>query len=459
MIRALALAALLSAPLAAQLTLYTVSADGVETPVTADLLDLGAAHPGDVADTRFRIRNHTAANIPLTTLRVAGEGFSLQGQPTLPVMVIPATAPATNVDFRVRFRPTGPGVYSATFQVNDRAVLVRAIGRDGITLLGPNGSPIAADQAYDFGRVEAGSSSEQRFTIRNNTAGPLFVVSIAISGDAFTIVSPPSLPAKLDAGTEIPLTLRFAPTRAGIPAATLTIDARTFRLQGFASSPAVADAIVDLPATAVSAKQIPVAIRLAAPAPIDVTATVVIGFRSAIEGYTDDAAIQFVPAASRTATVTIPRGEQVARWGRDALTQTMLQTGTTAGDITVRVTINDKPVDARLTVAPTGPVIDTVTVVRGANGIEITADGFDNSRTVSELRFTFYDASGARLAEPLAAAVGDQFTRYFRESTLGGLFRLSTRVPIVSGDASGVAGVEIELRNALAAASTGRLRF
>ncbi len=443
-------------PLWAQLSLYTVPSDGVETPVTESLLELGAAHPGDILDTTFRLRNLTGSTIVLSTLRVSGAGFTLEHYPTLPYRV----STGTNVDFHVRFRPTGPGVYSATFQVNDRSLIVRAQGRDGVTVLAPDGTALAADQARDFGRVEVGSSIEERFVIRNNTMGPLFVASVAVSGEAFSIVAGAALPVRLEPANEVAVRVRFAPVRAGIPAGLLTIDARTFRLQGFAVSPDIPDAIVEAGSNvSASAKQIPVRIRLAAPAPVAVTGVVTVEFQSAVDGYPDDPAIQMVPAASRTAAITIARGETEARWGRDLAAQGVLQTGTTAGDILVRVKIGESTREARVTVPRSAPVLDTVTIARGPTGIEVSTDGFDNARSISEVRYSFFDGTGARIGEPLAVAMGDQFTRFFGASTLGGLFRLGARIPVLAGDALGVVGLELEVRNAVGAASTGRVRF
>jgi hypothetical protein len=453
------LAALLIATLPAfsQLTLYTLAADGTETEVTASLLDLAAAHPGDISETRFRLRNLTADTIVLATLRVSGAGFSIENNPTMPYRV----APRTNVDFRVRFRPAGPGDYSAQFQVNDRALLLRAQGRDGVTVLGPDGAPLSAGQAHDFGRVEVGSSIEKRFVIRNSTTAVLVVTSVTVSGEAFSMAPGTAIPAKLDPGAEVPLTIRFAPLRSGIPAGLLTVDSRTFRLQGFAVMPELPDAVIDTGGSAAaSAKQIPLFVRLAAPAPVDIAATVTLEFISAIDGYRDDPAIQFLPGASRTAAVTIPKGERAARWGRDNAAQAALQTGTTAGDIVVRVRIGERIVESRVTVARSAVVLDKVTITRGPNGIDFVADGFDNTRSVSDLRFVFFDVAGARIGtEPIAAAVGDQFARFFRDSPAGGLFRLGTRIPIVAGDPTGVAAVELEIRSAAGAAGTGRVRF
>ncbi|MEZ5351648.1 MAG: choice-of-anchor D domain-containing protein [Bryobacteraceae bacterium] len=452
--RSVLLLALTACPVWAQLSILLVPSEGVETLVTESLLELGAAHPGDMADTRFRLRNATPATIVLSTLRVAGAGFTLENYPTLPYRV----ASGTNVDFRVRFRPAAPGVYSATFQVNEQAIILRAQGRDGVTVLGPDGAPLSADLAHDFGRVEVGSSIEQQFLIRNNTTGPLFLASVTVTGEAFAATLGAGLPYRLEPGNEIALRISFAPARSGIPSGLLTVDGRVFRLQGFAVSPQIPDAIFTVVPVSPSAKQIPVSIRLAAPAPVDIAGTVTVEFLPE-SGLGDDPAIQWMPSASRLAQVSIAKGSLEALWGAGNSAGGVLQTGTTAGEIILRTRIGDQPREARITIARAAPVIATVTAARGPAGIEIGVDGFDNTRSTAEVRYSFFDPSGARIGEPLAVAIGDQFARYFAASGLGGLFRLGARIPLLAGDAAGVAAMELELRNAVGVSTSGRVRF
>ncbi len=63
--------------------------------------------------------------------------------------------------------------------------------------------------------------------------------------------------------------------------------------------------------------------------------------------------------------------------------------------------------------------------------------------------FTFRDQAGQELPA-VSAEAGLAFVEYFRESEMGGLFRLTARFP-VSGDASKLARVAVRLANGIGA--------
>ncbi len=66
-----------------------------------------------------------------------------------------------------------------------------------------------------------------------------------------------------------------------------------------------------------------------------------------------------------------------------------------------------------------------------------------------ECGVTFRDQAGQELPA-VSAEAGPAFVEYFRESEMGGLFRLTARFP-VSGDASKLARVAVRLANGIGA--------
>src|SRR5260370_25391535 len=105
------------------------------------------------------------------------------------------------------------------------------------------------------------------------------------------------------------------------------------------------------------------------------------------------------------------------------------------------------------------PVMSTVQAVRSAGSIEIQVTGFDNTRSLGALSFTFYDAAGNPLPPGTIRtdALAD-FTKYFATSNLGGVFLLRAVFP-VTGDATLLASCDATLANSAGSAKTQRTYF
>jgi hypothetical protein len=97
--------------------------------------------------------------------------------------------------------------------------------------------------------------------------------------------------------------------------------------------------------------------------------------------------------------------------------------------------------------------------VRSAAGLEIRVTGFDNTRSLGSLTFTFYDAAGKPIPPgAIRADAAKDFASYFASSGLGGVFQLRAVFP-VNGDASGVVSCEATLSNSAGTTTTQRTFF
>jgi hypothetical protein len=106
-----------------------------------------------------------------------------------------------------------------------------------------------------------------------------------------------------------------------------------------------------------------------------------------------------------------------------------------------------------------GPlVVDTAMARRNGNTLEIDVLGFDNTRTAGSVNFRFFDRAGAALGGVMTADVGEAFRTHFAQSTLGGVFRFRAAFP-VTGDATIVGSVLIEMANAVGRTDLQRLTF
>lgn len=439
----------------AQISLFTIPAPGVESPVEG-LLDVGAAPVGDLLDTRLRIRNVGTVSVNLTTLRVQGVAFSLFGNPTLPYIM----APGTNVDFRVRFLPLNTGTFAATLQANDRSFFLRGIAIPAPRLyFDRDGSlePVTTDQPIDFGRVQRGESLQRRLLLRNEGPTAFTLREIRLSGAGFSLNLGVSLPASLAPGEAAPFHITATPPRSGILSGVLEVDGRQFRIDVTALDPPLPALTLQLqPEPLRSGQQAKVSVVLAAPSPLTTVISLHLLF-TPLSGSVDDPAIQFVSSATRSVNLSITQGDSVAKIG--AQSDILFQTGTTAGTLTLRLAAGFQSPEISATVGAAPVSLDSVRATRTPTGVEVTCVGFDNSRSAAQAAFTFYDRSGRAIhSEPIRATVAEAFTRHFSTSSLGGLFALQALFP-VAGDSSQISAVEVTISNAQGVSNTARATF
>ncbi len=413
-----------------------------ESPITG-LLDVGTAAPGDTLDTRVRLRNLGAATVILSRLDLGGAGFTVEGKPALPFEM----APGVNADFRVRFRPTGPGTYSGTLQANTTtSLLVRGTAFAGLVLL-RDGVAVTNERTLDFGTIVLGQPARIGFALRNDAAQDTAVRQLSVSGAGFSL-APVPLPSLLRAGEEAAFELRCEPSRAGLVSGVMQLDGRSFTLAALAREPEAPDALIELdPQAARSGKQSSLRIRLASPAKLAVTGSLRLEFTPSVSVGAGDAAIQFLGNSSRSIAVQVTPGDVAGLvLGKPDVA---FQTGTTAGVAVFRLFLGTQERQVQVTIPPEAPLIDAVKLQRGQGSVEVILTGFDNHRSAGNVVFTFTDQAGQELPA-VSAEAGPAFVEYFRESDMGGLFRLTARFP-VSGDASKLARVAVRLANGIGA--------
>jgi hypothetical protein len=443
------LAALLPAIASAQLQLY-VAPSNSETAVSG-VYDLGSAPVGDALETRFRVRNHGVAPVTVTIMGVAGTGFSMKGQPSLPYIL----ATGLNLDFTIRFQARDSGSYSANLSINGTSVLLRASAAAAASIRAA-GQPIAAGASVDFGRVERGTSADILFELVNATNQPVAIRTTRVSGTGFSSSAlPPS--AELAPGAAISFSVRFEPGNAGVFTGSLMIDGREVRLTGAASEPPFTRPAVVLESFAAeSAKQGRVAVRFASPSRASGTGRLLITFQPA-STVDNDTGILFPATGGRSIPLTVAAGDSEAKFGEAALA--VFQTGTTAGTIILTAEIGGFTEQTSIVIPPSPVKFDQSVAARSGNSLEVKLIGFDNTQTSGEVVFTFYDRGG-KPVQPgaIRANVREDFKRYFDAAKLGGTFSLRATFP-VAGNVADIDSVEVEFANSAGSARTSRLRF
>ena len=178
-------------------------------------------------------------------------------------------------------------------------------------------------------------------------------------------------------------------------------------------------------------------------------------FTPSLSGVSDDPAINFTATGGRQLQVSVDSGSQTAAYnGQSALT---FQTGTTAGTLTFTLTFPNKaPYSQSYTIAPTTVAITAGTAIRQAPNLIVNLTGYDNTYSVGQLSFKFYDTKGQVLT-PSAIGVDATsiFRQYFASTTAGGAFSLQASFP-VNGDVNQIGSVAVSMTNSAGTAtSTG----
>ncbi|MGC8794042.1 MAG: hypothetical protein ACP5U2_11695, partial [Bryobacteraceae bacterium] len=267
-----------------------------------------------------------------------------------------------------------------------------------------------------------------------------------------------ALPLTLDPGASLRIEVEFRPASAGTQQGRLLVNGRAFALTGLATEPPLPRPrlVLDPPAPG-SGRQVKVRIELAEAARSAGEGELRVEFEPAVHGWADDPAIGFVSPAGRSARFAVEPGDLVGRFA--ARDEIVMQTGTTAGRLTLIVRLGPHVEQATLVLAPLPVAIDSARASHSASTIELVLAGFDNSRSVSQIVFTFYGATGQALDPgPIAVDVSAEFRRYFETSSLGGIFALRAVFP-VTGDPTAVAAVEVEFKNSVGSTRTSRIAF
>jgi hypothetical protein len=447
----IALLAVAFAPAAlGQLQLTQVVA-GTERPVGA-VFSFGSIDAGDSTGASFRLRNTGSAAASLSPVTVLGTAFLLVAAP------VPASlAPQATFDFTVSFQPSSVGSYSATLQASGTTVVLTGVAAPALTwqTITPSGvQPLAGP--LDFGTVVLGSTASVRLLVLNQTAQPMIVPAVAVSGTDFRLAAESPSGTMLQPLDSAAFTIAFAPTAAGARSGTLTAGTHTYALGGTGKAPPLPNASMKIDLASVrSAQQGVITVALDSPSASAASGTVTMSFSPA-PASTTDPAITFA-SSGLTAAFTVAAGDDRATFGQQP--SAAFSTGTTAGAITFTLSFGNSTSQQTLTIAPAAVGLAGVQATRQANSITLQATGFDNTRSAGKLAFTFYDATGNAI--PPGAITVDSttdFASYFRTSGLGGAFSLTAVFP-VTGNVSQIAAFDFQMTNSAGVAQSSRTAF
>ncbi|HLY20242.1 MAG TPA: choice-of-anchor D domain-containing protein [Bryobacteraceae bacterium] len=473
---------------AAQVTLSTVQG-GIVT-ATGAAYDFGPVALGNTATTVFRLTNTGAQAVYLTSLSLDGPvspppaytpDFSVAcalspdlcgAAPTqqLPILI----NPTGTLDFTIQFEPFEVGSPSANMSIaagNPISIILLGECVPGLTPL-LNNQPLAFGQAVSFGNVQVGSSQTIKLMLANQSSGPLTVPAIPpLTGSDFSLAGAALSGPMVPAGSAAELDVIFTPSTAGPRLAVLTIGLQTFPLQGIGATPPPtnfpAPSVALKLATPASAEQGSLAVNLASASGSSGSGSVTLTFQPSATGVSDDPTVTFADG-TRTAAFTVAPGASAGQFTGGSTVS--FATGTTTGTLVFTATLGTQTAQASVVIRAAAIGIDAAVAQRDVacaplelycttSNVELQVNGWDNTRTTSEIVFTFYDASGNAIAPGnITVDAGSAFQQYFAGSDLGGVFGLHALFP-VNGDSNQVVAAEVQLINSAGTAQTARITF
>ncbi len=470
------------------------------TPV-GSLYDFKSVALGSVADVEFRLTNTGPNPASLSSLALAGTNsltppytpyFSVVC-PLSPdlcggasVQQLPITInPTGTLDFTVQFEPFQLGSPSATMTIctlssanctdagNTITVFLRGTGVAGLSVLWKS-QPLGAGETVTFGNVQVGSSQTIALTLSNQTNPPVPLTVPAIpplTGGTFSLAGSALSGPTVAPGSSAELDVIFTPTAAGAQQATLTIGLLTYPLAGMGVAPPPpvfpAPSIQLNLATPASAQQGSLSVSLASGSVSSGSGTVTLAFQSAVSGVSDDPTVTFADG-TRSASFTVAEGASAGQFaGGPSVT---FGTGTTAGALAFTVTLGSNTAQANVTIPVAVVGIDAAVAARNVacaptllycttTNVQLQINGWDNTRSTSQLVFSFFDSSGNAIAPGnITVAAASTFQQYFAGSTLAGVFGLHALFP-VNGDSNQVVAALVQIINSVGTVESEKITF
>ena len=231
------LAAAATLPAVAQLS---VTVEDVSVPEAARqtvMFDSVAVGQRATKRLHFQFDSGDSRTVVLDRLQVVGTNqFSVETEDTLPVTL--------RNEFRysvlVHYEPSGPGPaygqLQVTTELDDSATgvvtklsSVNLVGRVPdfavrYSLPGGPAIPVPTGGIIDFGRKPTNAATEATLVVSNVGSVAGTVQSVRLTGGAFRLVNPPSIPFRLAAGQEQVLQLTFTPTATRGFSGQMTLD-------------------------------------------------------------------------------------------------------------------------------------------------------------------------------------------------------------------------------------------
>jgi hypothetical protein len=446
------------------------------TPPTAispgGTISLPNTQVGQSSTITIRVLNSGNANGTVSSVNIAGQGFSLS------TLVLPnVLAPNASLTFNITFTPTQPGAQTGTLIVNSDTFSLSGTGLGALLVYSyvAGGSTItlgAGNNSVVFSPVMVSQSEQLIFDVKNAGTLPATISNIGVGSGPYVVSGLPPLPVTLAPNADFQITIKFTPTTVGPANGTLLLDATTIALigSGTAPPPLPAYTIAGPSGNTAPMTQPTVGLTLASAYPVAITGVLTMSIAGALPA---DPAVQFA-TGGRTVAFTIPANQTSAVFGTQG-TQLGLQTGTVASTITLTPSFATQagnvdltpaaPSSLQFTVAPAVPSLIAMQLGSlSATGFTIQVTGFSTPRSLKSMAVQFTTAPGFSMPTTQFTIDVSQVSTVWYDSTasqaFGSLFTISVpftfqgTVPAGQSILKAITSVSVTMSNALGASNS-----
>ena len=454
---------------------------GTQPVAPGQIISFGNVQVGSKQTIALTLTNTSTITlaVPVPAIPPPVGDFSLSGAAQSAASI----APGSSVELDVTFSPSITGAQTATLTVGTSTYSLQATGVTPPLTLLQGAEPVAAGQTINFGGVVVGSSQTIALTLANQSNITLAMPTIPLLTGAFHLSGSALSATSVSPGSSVALDVTFTPTATAPQTATLTIGANTYPLQATGVLAFPVPSIQMTPATLASAQQGNLTVSLASASPAAGNGTVTLAYAADVGGCPtatgngNDPAIAFANG-TLSATFTVAQGATVGQFANGP--SVSFGTGTTAGALCFNVTLGSNSAPENVPIPPALVGVDTAVAERDVacdpalvycttTNIQLQINGWDNTRSTSQLVFSFFNSSGSEIAPGNIAATelyfqgvelgtAAAFQQYFTASAMGGVFGLTVFFP-VTGDADQVTTAAVQLTNSAGTSTTSKITF
>ena len=410
---------------------------------------------GATTNVVIQVQNTSPTPAAVGTIAATPAVYSLSNVPVLPAVL----NPNQTLTFTLTFSPVQTGSAAGSLRVaNDQFTLAANGLGSKFTFTYGTGTPITVPSggAVIFSPTQVGQTSQTPFIITNSgtAAGTIASIAVADTRGVFSLLTPPSLPATLNPGDTVTVPLVFTPATTGFATSTLQIDTQVVTLSGAGTLPPPIPSFqfTGASGTVNPLQQPAIGLTLSAPYPLPLTGVLTITLNSS--AFTPDATVQ-IATGGKTVPFTIPANSTQAVFPASG-TQILLQSGSTAGTITISPTFATKsgldltpaaPPAVVLTVPASAPALLKVQITNATQlGFAVSVSGYSTPHSLSTLTYSFTPAGGGTPA-PYVLDVSSAANLWFNGAAsqqFGGQFSVSVPFTITNPSATALATTIIQ---------------
>lgn len=423
----------------------------------------------DISQIPFLLTNGSSSAInpqSLVSLTVATNNpngaFALSSLPN-------TLAPGNSLTFTVTFAPGTATTYqsnllvgSSTYRLQGNGIssvlgdlsslVITYVDSTGVRLTAQAATPISLGQSV----VGASGTNSFTFSMTNpqTTISAVAVTALSVSGTGFAITQAPALPLSIAPGTSTTFTVTFTASSTGTFNGVLTVGTRLFSLTGQGITSPLPDPSFSIDVQPlVNRKQANLSINFPTATTVSAIGTLTMTFTPSVANVSDDPAVVFTATNGRQLQIEVANGATTGKYsGQTVLT---FQTGTTAGMLTFTLTFPNKvPYSQSFTITPAQVQVTSISAIRQDPNLVITMTGYDNTYSLGQLGFLFYDTSGKTMtAKPLTVDAASAFKQlFFTSNQAGGAFSMRASFP-VTGKVTDIGSVTFTLTNSAGTAT------